>query len=974
MKLKWKILNLGSIALIGSGLIVGNVIAARYAPIITTALSGTGVSFDTNEFKQAAAQSNELCQDIEGEGIVMLKNVDNALPLSTKKVNVFGWGATNQGFLLSGIGSGSSTISDDKKVTFLEGLKDDGFEYNQDLIDMYNNYDSTDYGYTSSRMKLIEPDSSYYTNDLIDNAKSFSDVALVVISRVSGENVGEVPTTQPKSHGQATDTTRNYLQISAEEEDLLNLVESNFSKVVVIINSTNTMELGFLNNSKISAALNVGIPGQSGAVSIAKVLSGEINPSGHLTDTVPYDISSSPSYSNYRVIDSNIGYLEDIYVGYKWYETANEEGYFDDVTNDYGTGYDGVVQYPFGYGLSYTNFEWGLTNVSIPSGSDLHKDSDIELTFSCTNTGTKAGKDVMGIYYTAPYIDGEIEKSSINLVQYAKTAEIDPGQTQTDIVVDVSAYDMASFDSYDDNDNGYTTWELDPGTYTIKFMSDSHTAKTMAQGNVNSVSYNLPETVVYDKDPITGQEVTDRFTGEEAYSGVPLDGSTLYKDSSDAPVYLSRSDFKKTYPKTLVTPTDTVEVKKANNYVNDSFNQTEMPDFNVKNGLYLATKSDGKKASLKDLNGSSGTTLTYNDDLISSIAQDYDSQDLANLVDEMSKDDLENLVENAGFKTQAIESIGLPQQYCFDGPAGFNENTQTGVSSGEWTAFPDETVIGQTWSKYIAKQMGLSMGAEGQATGISGWYAPGVNIHRSPFNGRNYEYYSEDSVLNGYMAANVIEGAKANGVHCYLKHLALSEEGDNPRNVNTWTTEQALREIYLKPFEIAVKDGGANGLMTAFNSVGGVWSGANYAMNDEIVRDEWGFRGSIITDWSDGSGNMTIHSGIRGGNDIWLNPNIGNISSKLDTTDPTDIYCAKIAAKNVIYTFANTYWYAKNYDHSNDEVVAQIGTEVVATPFAWWIPVLVVVDGLVVGGLATWTYFVLRKKKDKKDKPKIEAK
>ncbi len=963
MKLGWKIFNLSSIALIGSGMIVGNVMAAHYSPIITTALSGTGVSFDSDEFKEAAAQSDELCQSIEGEGIVMLKNDGDTLPLGTKKVNVFGWGATDQGFLLSGIGSGSSTISDDKKVTFLEGLKDDGFEYNQSLIDMYNNYDSTNYGYTSSRMKLVEPDSSYYTDELMSEAKNYSDVALVVISRVSGENVGEVPTVQYKSHGQETDTSRNYLQISTEEESLLSLVESSFSKVVVIINSTNTMEMGFLSNAKIGAALDVGITGQSGTKAIAKVLSGETNPSGHLTDTAPYDVTSSPSYSNFKVVNENIAYLEDIYVGYKWYETADNEGYFDSVSNDYGQGYDGVVQYPFGYGLSYTSFEWSLTGTSIPSGSDLQKDSKIELTFSCTNTGTVTGKDVMEIYYTAPYTKGGIEKASVNLVDFAKTVDIEPGKTQSDIVVDIDPYDMASFDAYDKNNNGYTTWELDPGKYTVSFRSDSHTLKEMGDDSANEVTYNIPQTIVYDTDPVTGQEVTDRLTGDSAYSGVPLDGSTLYKDSSDSLVYLSRADFKDTYPTAFKNPTNSSEILKANNYVNDSFDQTDMPSFNVNNSLYLATLEDGSTASENDLNGSSGTSLKYNDDLIKTIANDYDSQNLDDLVDEMSKDDLANLVENAGFKTQAIESIGLPQQYCFDGPAGFNENTQTGISSGEWTAFPDETVIGQTWSKYIAKQMGLSMGAEGQATGISGWYAPGVNIHRSPFNGRNYEYYSEDSVLNGYLAANVIDGAKANGVHCYLKHLAISEEGDNPRNVNTWTTEQAFRETYLKPFEIAVKEGGANGLMTAFNSVGGVWCGANYAMNDEIVRNEWGFRGSIITDWSDGSGNMNTHSGIRGGNDIWLNPNSGNISSKLDMTDPTDVYCAKIAAKNVIYTFANTYWYAKNYDHSDDEIVATIGTEVVKAPFAWWIPVLAVVDLAVAGGLVTWTYFTLRTKR-----------
>lgn len=326
----------------------------------------------------------------------------------------------------------------------------------------------------------------------------------------------------------------------------------------------------------------------------------------------------------------------------------------------------------------------------------------------------------------------------------------------------------------------------------------------------------------------------------------------------------------------------------------------------------------------------------------------------------MNTTELAKLVEDSGFQTKAIESIGKPKLDEFDGPAGFNTTTQTGKNTGTWTAFPNETLLGQTWSKAIANAMGINMAQEGQATGLSGWYAPGVNLHRTAFNARNYEYYSEDPVLSGFMAANVIEGAKANGLHCYLKHFSLSEPGVNARNLNTWLTEQNYRENYLKPFEIAVKKGGANAIMSAFNSVGGVWAGANYAQNVQILRNEWGFRGTIITDWSDGSGNMNCQMGVRAGNDMWLNPNDGHNSSKLDMSDPTNVYCAKIAAKNIVYTFANTYAYADQKGNAKDSADVTAGASVSKV---YWI--FAGIDAFFAIGLGVWAFFVFWNPKKK---------
>ena len=956
MKKEGKIISLCSIGVILGALVAGNIYGVMKAPIITTYLFGTG---DRTSGTEEQARSDELCQKIAEEGIVLLKNQDNALPLETKDLNVFGWSSTEQGFLLSGIGSGSSTISDDKKVSLLSGLEKDGFNINQDLVKFYNDYDSSTFSFAtgnSKRMNLIEPSISEYSDELIDGARNFSDTALVVISRVAGENVGEIPTTQKKSHGQAEDKTRNYLHISKEEEQLLNMVEDNFDNVVVIINSTNAMELGFLNDANIDAALNVGVTGQSGALAIGKVLDGTVNPSGHLTDTFAYDYIKEPSFQNYIRNGNNIQYLENIYFGYKWYETADVQGYFNRESNEYGDGYEAMVQYPFGYGLSYTTFKWKLTNSSIKDAATINKDAKIELTFSCTNTGDVAGKDVMEIFYTAPYINNGIEKSAVNLIDFIKTDTIEPGETEADLTVTLDLYDMASFDSYDKNNNRKTTWELDAGDYQIKFMDDSHNLKKM---NQNVLNFKLASTITYDTDPVTGTKVTDLFTGDDAYSGVPLDGSTAYKNPLP---YLSRSDFNTTFP-TASGDVISSEISKANNYTATEYEQTEMPVTDTVDGepLLLVTKENGSKATEAELKGEGNASLVYNKELLTTIGNNYDAPELDQLINQMNTTELAKLVEDSGFQTKAIESIGKPKLDEFDGPAGFNTTTQTGdKNTGTWTAFPNETLLGQTWSKAIANAMGINMAQEGQATNLSGWYAPGVNLHRTTFNARNYEYYSEDPVLSGFMAANVIEGAKANGLHCYLKHFSLSEPGVNARNLNTWLTEQNYRENYLKPFEIAVKKGGANAIMSAFNSVGGVWAGANYAQNVQILRNEWGFRGTVITDWSDGSGNMNCQMGVRAGNDMWLNPNDGHNSSKLNMSDPTNVYCAKIAAKNIVYTFANTYAYADQKGNAKDSADVTAGASVSKV---YWI--FAGIDAFFAIGLGVWAFFVFWNPKKK---------
>ncbi len=962
------ILGLLSVALAG-----GSVIAGLNADLITTRLNGTGQKFDSSDFQEAAASSDALCQKIGENSIALLKNNNNVLPLGTKNINVLGWHATDAGFHLSGIGSGSSTIQESKKVTLLKALSDGGYSVNQDFIDMYTKYDSTGNDYktgNTKRIPLVEPsvNENYYTNEMMTDAKEFSDTALVVISRIGGENVGEIPTYQSKTHGQANDNIRNYLQLSKEEDDLLDLAEENFDKVIVLINSTNQMQVPRLkNDDKIDAVLNVGVLGQSGARAIPKILSGEVNPSGRLTDTWSNDYTKAPSFKNYVKSGNNIAYREDIYFGYKWYETADTMNFFADSSfdDDYASlsGYDAEVTYPFGYGLSYTSFAWHIDKVSLDEGTALKADSNIKLELSVTNTGSVKGADAVELFYSAPYYDGQIEKSSLNLADFAKSTVLEPGQTQGGIEVSLDAYDMASYDCYNKNGNDFTGYELDKGTYTLSLRENSHTLKKMdSDSEKNQLTYIVgDEGIQFEKDPTTGTKVTNQMTGDDAYAGVPIDGSTVFSSST----YLSRSDFANTFPHALNTSgMNSSNISKANNYTSSADKQTSLPALSEDNGLYLYTKKDGSKATNAEL--SKGENIVINDALVQKIGSDYDSQELSKITDQLSAADCASIVENGGFGTPVVETIGKTKGKDYDGPAGFNATSQTDIN-GEWTAFPNETLIAQSFSKQIAKEMGMACGIEANLTGLSGWYAPGVNLHRTPFNGRNYEYYSEDAVLSGYLASNVIEGAKSYGLYSYIKHFTLSEPGVNANNLNTWLTEQNYREEYLKPFEIAVKKGKATGIMSAFNSIGGVWAGANYAQNITILREEWGFRGTMITDWTYGGGNMNTTAGLNGGNDIWLTP--ATHQSPINTSDPTMVYLAKRAAKNVIYTYCNAYTYAKNYDHSKDSQKVTIGTVIKNEQgFPWWIPLLASIDVVVIGSTLTFAFFafilpIIKKKK-----------
>ena len=989
MKFKWKlkhiIFSVVSVVVIAV-LIVGDIQCALHEREITTHLCGTGETIDVTKARESLENGDEVVQRIGEEGMVLLKN-NGTLPLAVKenekyKVNLFGTGSTNAaysrtqkigdgGFVYTGRGSGSATIrSEDmtdangnvikaNKVTLQKGLEEAGFEINETLLKAYEKGPLGNNFYSSSGKEVL------------DNAKAFSDTAIVTISRYTGENQGAAELT-PETNG------RNFLQITANEEIMLNYVCENFDKVVVLINCGNTMETGFLENEKIDSALLISYPGQSGTKAIGKILAGKVNPSGRLADTSPYDSKDNPTWANViQTVDSSnengqIAYAEDIYFGYKWYETADAEGFFKDVNNSYGKGYDGVVQYPFGYGLSYTSFLWKVENVvwrigeeeiAIPTNGvieDYH--TKIEISVKVTNTGTAAGKEVVQLYFTPPYYKGEIEKSHVNLLAFAKTKKLEPNESDT-VKLSFSVYDLASYDCYDKNNNGISAYEVDPGEYHIKLMKNAHEKADLRGADItykveDNGSTGARKGFVFRFDPDTKKYVKNRYTGENAEAGVPIDGS----NAGSKIQYLSRADFKGTYPTAKAALRSGDALRTANSYYYKGWDEQaangtlQVPELGKTSELLLYTLENGSKASAAQLLTTASDKIVANEALIMELGKDYDSEKWVKLLSQLTIEEIYTILNSGGFGTLEAASIGKPQSVDRDGPSGFNYDSN-GSQLGSFTGYGAEVLLAQTWNVDLAYEMGSALGKEAKDTvGFNGIYAPCVNLHRSAYNTRNYEAYSEDAVISGKFGAEVIRGAKNNGLTMYLKHLALSEAGQNPRYLNTWLTEQNLRETYLRAFEIAVKEGGANAVMSAYNRIGGIWSGNSYALFTQILRNEWGFKGSVVTDYGVGG----VRQMIRSGNDLLFNTN-RNSSPTLSASNGADVYCGVQAIKNTVYTFCNTYYTAKTYDPTIE--ITTVKTEAV---FRWWIPALVGVNVIVVGMLGVWVYFVFFKGKKEK--------
>ena len=705
------------------------------------------------------SKANELAKEVQSEAITMLKNDDSNLPLSNKKVNVFGWGSTNP--VYGGTGSGSMSDQYDT-VSLLDGMKEAGLETNADLSKLYTDYraDRPVVAMWSQDWTLPEVPADQYSDSLISDAKSFSDEAVVVITRVGGEGA-DLPTNMKAETITYKNNSKDYddfqdgehfLQLSKTERDMIDLVTKNFDKVTLVYNGANAFQFDFLSNyPQIKSVLWCPPAGQTGFSALGDVLAGETNPSGKTSDTFVKNLTKTPVFNNTdgaaaassssvgadgafvydnvddlaakytgftgqenTVLPSFVNYVEGIYVGYKFYETAADEGLIN---------YDDTVIYPFGYGLSYTSFEQKMGDVS-------YKDGKVTFDVTVTNTGDTAGKDVVEVYYNPPYTDGGIEKASKNLVAFEKTEKLEPGASET-VKIEFDDDDMASYDN-----KGAKAWVLEKGDYTISIQSDSHHV-------IDSEKINVADTITYDSESNTHNDDQTVATNQFDYAAGDV-------------AYLSRANHFANYAEATAAPTnfsmsDEVKAAFTNNgnydptqYDDDS---DEMPTTGAKNGLRLA-----------DLYG-----------------KDYDDADWEKLLDQLTFDDMDNLIANGGYGTPAVSSVGKIQLTDADGPASLNNNF-TGVGS---IGFPASTAFACTWNKDLAKQFGEMIGDMAHDMHVAGWYAPAMNIHRGAFSGRTFEYFSEDSLLSGVMASNE---SRCQGEGRVLLHEALRSErsGNQP--------------------------------------------------------------------------------------------------------------------------------------------------------------------------------------------------
>lgn len=922
---------MGAASLLLAVAVAGTVVLSTMADSVDAFVSTPQSQMSEEQKQQILAQAKELALRTQAESTVLLQNKEDTLPLSEKidQVNVFGWAST--AWLNGGSGSGQVTIVESDLLSALEAY---GIRYNTELTEMYRSfqngreYTGTLYSYPEQSGRLYEPDihnTAYYTPELLANAKSFSDTAIVVIGRLAGESNDATRQQYKRTEKDGeiqVDKTRTMLELSAEEEALLEYVGANYKNVIVLINSTNLMELGQIETMEgIDACLMVGTTGTDGASALPAILWGEMEPSGRTADTWAYDMSTAASYANSGLegtgsytnaeglypmdgtTNGNLGvsgvtydrvayvdYAEGIYVGYKWYETADAEGYWDDVDNRYGLGYNGIVQYPFGYGLSYTDFAWEV--LESPEGELLTGDGTVSVTVKVTNTGERAGKDVVQLYYTAPYISGEIEKSSVELGAFAKTDELKPGQSQ-ELTLTLPVEDMASYDAYDANGNGFSGYELDAGDYIFTLRRDAHTVDE-AEGAV--ITCTLEDNVQYPTDPVTGAQVSNRFTGEDAVDGVSLDGS----DSAQNIVYLTRADFAGTFPAENVDSRKMTENVKALNLYTEEMAQAYIDPADApittgaKNGLRI-----------EDENGVT-TDLGYR------LGTDFNDPQWEELLDQLTVAEMETMYINGYGNTTKLESIGKMQGVDTDGPAQVGS---WGRSAKEAVGFTNAAAFAQSWNTALAHEVGQSHGRQALMNGYSGLYAPAVNLHRSPFNGRNYEYYSEDSFLSGEMCGNTVQGIQEMGVYVYVKHLVCNdgECGIYRDSVYVWMTEQTLREIYLKPFRMLVQDYDVTGLMSSYNRIGAVWAGGSEALLTDVLRQEWGFNGAVITDYADHHSFMNGDQALRTGGSLWM-AGFGGGALAYETSSNSYLQALRQATKQNLYLYLHVR--AINRDYS----------------------------------------------------------
>ena len=876
-------------------------------------------------FANANAKNIEICS----EGFVLLKNEQNALPLASgAKISVFGKNSVD----LSYGGSGSSGFTGIDYKTMDDSLTEAGFQTNAALRKFYEDDRASGAGRSSNSSDLDSGDNevitvgetpqSMYTQQVKDSYKEFGDAAIVVITRIGGEGF-DLPRYQGDTEGAVSEDS-HYLELDQNEIDLLTAVtDGSFGKVIVVFNIPSAFEATFLEDpdyapfaDKIDAAIWTGFSGGEGIMALGKILNGEVSPSGRLVDTWAADFSKDPTFVNFGTGPSPafsdkytngqyyfVDYEEGVYVGYRYYETR--------ALTDGEDWYAENVVYPFGYGLSYTQFAW---EVGQPSTSEIKKDGTIEIDVTVTNTGAVAGKEVVQLYCTPPYYEGGIEKAAKVLCGFAKTGELQPNESET-VTLSFDPYYAASYDYRDANGNSFCGYELESGDYILSVAHNAHETE-------KAFECSLYEDIRYSEDPVTQNTVENRYTGAEGYTDSDYQLSTV----------LSRSDWEGTWPDAPTASEMTLSDDMLDELLDESPNDPNdlsgeaMPDFDMEGTL-----------TIRDLLPGSSPEPSPQPIIA------YDDPAWEELLDRCSVEELEKLINEGCYSTQAIEGIGLPATQHGDGPAGFTYFLNKDAVFGT-CHYCSEPVMAATFNEELMEELGNTIGEEGywgnDKTGqpYSSIYAPGVNIHRSMFGGRNAEYFSEDPLLSGKMAAAEIRGCQEMGVICMVKHFAANEqETHRARNGDvSWLTEQALREIYLRSFEIAVKEGESRGLMTSFNRIGLKWTGGDYRLITEILRDEWGFQGTVICDFNTHPEYMFSRQMAYAGGDL----NLANTPvAWVDPTDVGDLVVLRRCAKNVIYSLANS-------NAMNGEVIGYRMPD--------WQIIVLVVDAAILLGVIAW--------------------
>lgn len=986
---KWSILTAVT-AILLAGLIFASNLAFTSAQAINIALktptnktknadeSAIYYSTGFSSAEELEAHDKEVAEQLSGEGIVLIKNENNALPLASgAAVSAFSHSSVD--FVTCGIGS--ADIDTSNAPTFKEALESVGLSVNPTLWDFYDTGAGSSYirypgklanqteGATRAEYTVNEVPVSAYTDDVTSSYASYGDAAIVVISRIAGEGAD-------LEMNEYTNGT-NYLALCQDERDMLQMVCDHFETVIVVINSTNALECDFLTSGEydVDAALWVGYTGTWGLNSLADILVGNINPSGHLVDTYCNVNTTAPSlvgiygstYTNYDETDTSrwydvmgggldgnhqyITYQEGIYIGYRYYETRYEDTVMGSG-NTAGYDYAAEVAYPFGHGLSYTDFAWS----DFQSAYDPASDS-FNVSVTVTNTGSVAGKEVVEVYFQSPYTDYDkqngIEKAAVELCGFGKTALLEPNASET-VTINVPREELAAYDSV-----AAKTYILDAGDYYLTAAHDAHEAVNnvlaakgytaadgmTADGDASMTWLYANETLdteTYSVSSATGYAITNRF-----------DSADLSQYGYDI-TYLSRSDWQGTWPQAV---------------------ELEATDQMFDDGLYMYQTYSGMESILAEATGNpafseemptmgadNGMTLGM------MIGKDYDDPDWDKLLDQATFEEMAKLITQGYHNTAMMMSVSKPATTNDNGPQGFTQSL-TGISTCH-CAYSDENIMAATWNVELMREVGECIGNDVLDLGASGLYGPAMNTHRHAYAGRNFEYYSEDGFLSGKIAAAEVQGIQSKGVYVYIKHFALNDNETSCRCISTWANEQSIREIYLKPFQLAVTEGGAMCVMNAFARLGVVWSGAHYGLQTEVLRNEWGMKGFSLTDFSGNSvfasygimmKSFDVAWGLLAGTDGWDSSAVQwtDDLNNLYKDDPVIVNAMRQATHRILYTVANSN--AMNGFNAETEIVA-------VTP--WWQTALYAVDTLVAVGCVACVVMlvraVLRKNKAKK--------